>query len=73
MHDVGSMLATLVKDYSEDSVQFKQGIKMEGDVHLSVLITEIKLTNVGLDLGNNQGYDDHRSWEDMNSDSSLQS
>ena len=55
------MLATLAKVYSEDSVQFKLG---NGRRCTSSNVTEIKLTNVGLDLGDNQGDDDHRTGAD---------
>ena len=46
---------------------------MEGDVATSFNVTDINLINVWLDLGDNQGDDDHRNWEDTSSHSSLQS
>ena len=51
-------IAAIVKVCSEDSVQCTLG---NGRRCTSSSVIEINLTNVGLDLGNNQGDDDHRS------------
>ena len=52
------MLAKLVKICLEDSVQFKMG---NGRRCTFSSVTDKNLINVGSDLGDNQGDDDHRS------------